>query len=66
MSRVECGNLTEQEWSVVRSSSQGDLITLDGKRWQIKKKTTSALMLRRYYWFSKYWDRIMGEELQGE
>lgn len=38
-------------WEDVKDYSEGDILKLDGKRYRLLKKTTTAIAARRYYWF---------------
>jgi hypothetical protein len=43
----------------VKDIRSGDLFVVNGKRYQLLKKTTTAVSVRRYYWFDELFDRFM-------
>lgn len=39
--------------------SEGDIITVDGKKYKCQKKTSTAVAITRYFWFDALWDRLV-------
>lgn len=40
-------------WEDVKDARAGDVVTIGGKRFLIQKKTSTAIAVRRWYWFDQ-------------
>lgn len=46
----------------VAKASEGDIVTIKGKRYQITKKTSTAIAVRRWYWFDDLIKKLTEKE----
>jgi hypothetical protein len=45
-----------------RYAKPGDIVSIDGRRHKLLKKTTTAVSVKRYYWFDALFDKLIKKE----